>query len=100
MEFITTLKKIFSDFASSNAFCINDTHYTYAQLAGRVKTISALLHTVSNGGISKVGVVTNNSIDTYASILACWTMGYVYVPLNCNYPKERNDFIITELRLT
>lgn len=90
------IKRAFSDFSGNNAFCINDIYFTYAQLEERVSVISSLLHSTGNSTAVKVGVVTNNSIDTYASILACWRMGYVYVPLNCNYPPERNDYIINQ----
>ena len=38
---------------------------------------------------SKVGLVVNDDLETYASIIALWLEGCCYVPLHPNWPQER-----------
>ena len=46
-----------------------------------------------------MGIVTTNSIETYASIIACWFSGYAYVPLHPKNPEERSRTIMEEARI-
>lgn len=79
-----------------NAFCINDTYYTYGEFASQIANIRSL---INQRGISNkhIGLVTNNDIETYASIFALWLDGYCYVPLHIRQPKDRCDDIIGQV---
>jgi amino acid adenylation domain-containing protein len=51
------------------------------------------------GYASRIGIVTSVSVETYASLLAVWSLGAAYVPVNSHYPVERNARIIERARL-
>jgi len=76
---------------SGNAFCINDKYYKYSDLKKEVAKIQNLI--LSQNDYKIIGVVTHNSIETYASIIAIWLSGKTFVPINPNFPDERNKEI-------
>ena len=75
-------------FSSRNAFCINEEHYTYAQLGQSISKVRTALQLRSYQN-TNVGLVINDDLDTYASIIALWLEGDCYVPLHPNWPLER-----------
>lgn len=75
-------------FSNRSAFCINEEHYTYSLLGQCISKIrSELSKTVYHN--TKVGLVINDDLETYASIVALWLEGNCYVPLHPNWPLER-----------
>lgn len=71
-----------------NAFCIDEEHYTYAQLGQCISKVrTAVQHSIYQN--TKVGLVINDDLETYASIIALWLEGDCYVPLHPNWPLER-----------
>jgi len=75
-------------FPTFNAFCINEKHYTYAQLGQCVSKIRiALQHCRYKS--ANVGLVINDDLESYASIIALWLEGDSYVPLHPDWPLER-----------
>ena len=75
-------------YPSRNAFCINEEFYTYEQLGQSVSKIRTKL--IETGCQStNVGLVINDDLETYASIIALWLEGNCYVPLHPNWPLER-----------
>lgn len=90
---IQELKKSWAINSERNAFCINDQYYTYKQLATLVQNICFEIELLGGSKTKKVGIITTNSIETYASIFSCWFLGFAYVPLNPKIPKERNAMI-------
>ena len=76
------------NFSSRNAFCIDEKYYTYEQFGQCVSKVrTALGRTQYNN--TKVGLVINDDLETYASIFALWMEGDCYVPLHPNWPLER-----------
>ena len=71
-----------------NAFCIKDEFFTYGQFADKITNIRSLLQARKPQN-KNVGLVTNNDIETYASIIALWLDGYCYVPLHIKQPIDR-----------
>jgi len=75
-------------FPLRNAFCIDEVHYTYSQLGKCVSKVrTALRQSIYQN--PKVGLVINDDLETYASIIALWLEGDSYVPLHPNWPLER-----------
>jgi D-alanine--poly(phosphoribitol) ligase subunit 1 len=93
---IRELTASFETHADRNAFCIDDVYYTYGQLSALVRRIRAKMARAGGSRTRTVGIVTTNTIDTYASIIACWSSGYAYVPLHPTNPEERTRTIIKE----
>lgn len=81
---------------NKNAFCIEDIHFTYGEFAETISNIRSLIHerSVKN---KCVGLVTNNDLETYASIIALWLDGYCYVPLHIKQPIDRCEDIINQV---
>jgi D-alanine--poly(phosphoribitol) ligase subunit 1 len=77
-----------------NAFCISDKYYNYISLATRVNAIRKSLKRVDD---DIVGLVANDDINTYASILALWMEGKCYVPLHPGQPLGRCLDIISQV---
>jgi amino acid adenylation domain-containing protein len=78
------------------AFCISENFYSYKDLA---KSISSIRHHISlhiPNSEKNIGLIANDDLETYASIIALWFEGKAYVPLNPDIPAERNKFIIIE----
>ena len=77
-----------TDNASRNAFCIDEELYTYQQFGQCISKIRSQL-TSTHYSNTKVGLVINDDLETYASIIALWLEGDCYVPLHPNWPLER-----------
>lgn len=80
----------------SSAFCINEEFYTYRKFGER---ISKIRHALSEIEIddSVIGLVANDDIDTYASIIALWLEGKCYVPLHPAQPFDRCMDIVDQV---
>lgn len=87
-----------SRYPARNAFCIDETFYTYKQFGDRISTIC---EAIGNNLPSKqqVGLVINDDIDTYASIFALWLTGLCYVPLHPGWPRDRCEEICQQVGL-
>jgi amino acid adenylation domain-containing protein len=99
LNFIQNLKQSLLHNANRSAFCINDNFYTYSDLNERVQCISAALAT-KNIINNRIGIICENNIDTYASIIACWFQGCAFVPILKKNPIERNISILEEAKIT
>lgn len=82
--------KAFAKYADRPALVIEDTAYTYEELATCVRKISSLLKDRED---KIIGIVAENRLETYASILAALVCGKTYVILHPSYPKHRNKKI-------
>lgn len=72
-----------------NAFFIEGEYYSYSCLGKAISKIRQAIRDMSGAGTMHVGLVTNNDLDTYASIIALWLEGKSYVPLNILWPIDR-----------
>jgi D-alanine--poly(phosphoribitol) ligase subunit 1 len=86
------------NFQTVNAFCINEKFYTYEELARHVSKIRKALQ-LADCGSKNIGLVTNDDIETYASIFAIWLEGLAYVPLHSAQPVERSLEIISQANI-
>lgn len=94
------IKKLYDNFQINNTnVClhIEDKSFSYSDIHKRIATIQSLISENTSEDI--VGVVSENSPDTYASILACWFSGKGFVPLHPGYPLERNEKIINQANI-
>ncbi len=79
-----------------NAFYIDEKGFSYGNLRKRIAT---LLDVISNMKGETVAIITNDHLDTYAAIWACWICGKNYVPLNPNSPADLNNRIKSQVAL-
>ena len=77
-----------------NAFCINEVYFSYAQF---IERIAAIVKILEDNKEASIGLITNDDLDTYASIFAIWLTNKMYVPLNPSSPTERNQNVIDQV---
>ncbi len=100
MKFVKKLQESIESHSAGNVLCINNTFYTYKDFAVEISKIrSAIANTVAESE-KLIGLVTNDDLQTYASIIALWFEGKAYVPVNPSTPIERNTkvFELTETK--
>lgn len=79
-----------------NAFCINEKFFTYHEFGTIVSKIRYAIKNIRFLN-KNVGLVINDDIETYASILALWLEGCSYVPLHPDWPIERCSDIFSQV---
>ncbi|WP_158848184.1 AMP-binding protein [Algibacter sp. L1A34] len=82
-----------------NAFCINETFFTYKDFTKSISKIRDCLQ-LQKVVSKNVGLVVNDDLETYASIFAIWLEGLAYVPLHPLQPIERNIEIIDQAEVS
>ncbi|WP_103068547.1 AMP-binding protein [Aquimarina sediminis] len=100
MKFVNKLQESIENHAAHNVLCINNVFYTYRDFAIEISKIRSAVTNVVDDSEKLIGLVTNDDIQTYASIIALWLEGKAYVPVNPTTPKERNTkvFELTETK--
>jgi D-alanine--poly(phosphoribitol) ligase subunit 1 len=83
-------------YPGNDAMVINGIHYSYKYLLGRAKGICEAFN---DSDARIIGIIAENKIETYASILATLISGRTYVILHPIYPKERNQGIVQQTGL-
>ena len=79
-----------------NAFCIDDVYYSYEDFSKYISNIQIAIQTNIKDNEFNIGLITNNDLETYASIIALWLEGKAYIPLNPDTPKTRNLNVIEQ----
>ncbi|MBP2832008.1 AMP-binding protein [Aquimarina sp. U1-2] len=100
MKFVEKIVTSITSHTTNQAFCINETYYSYADLISEISKIRSRISTGIPDSEKLIGLVTNDDIQTYASIIALWLEGKAYVPVNPDAPLERNHkiFELAEIR--
>ncbi len=78
------------------AFYIGDTYFTYNDLAKSISKIRHAIRFSTKITEKNIGLVINDDLETYASIIALWFEGRAYVPLSPDNPEDRNKKIIQQ----
>jgi len=86
-------------FGNRNAFYVNGIFYTYHDLGESISKIRNTLKR-SNTCPKLYGLVINDDLETYASIIALWSEGKGFVPLHPFHPFDRCLNIIEQVSLT
>ena len=81
------------------AFCIDEVFYTYKDLALEISTVRNAIQETPNI-TTPIGLIANDDLITYASIWAIWLEGHAYVTLHPKQPKERNQEIIDQAKIS
>ncbi|ALJ04039.1 AMP-dependent synthetase [Pseudalgibacter alginicilyticus] len=97
MEFIKALQKSLIKHAEREAFCINNVFYTYSDFNLEISKIRVAIQNNTKKTDTLIGLVTNDDIYTYASIVALWLEGKAYVPVNPEVPLDRNTHILQSI---
>ncbi len=100
MKYVKKLQESIDGHADHNVLCISNTFYTYQDFAVEISKIRAAIVNTVEDSEKLIGLVTNDDLETYASIIALWLQGKAYVPVNPSTPLERNlqVFELTETK--
>lgn len=81
-----------------NAFYIKEEGYTYHQFGECVSKIRTAVH---ERDVTRqiAGLVINDDLETYSSIMALWLEGTAYVPLHPDWPLERVNEILRQVEV-
>jgi D-alanine--poly(phosphoribitol) ligase subunit 1 len=82
--------------AKRNAFRINEVFYTYSDFAKSISNIRKRIQNSISESDAIIGLVANDDLETYASIVALWLEGKAYVPISTETPAHRNEIIIDQ----
>jgi D-alanine--poly(phosphoribitol) ligase subunit 1 len=82
-------------FPDRYSFYINNVYFSYKDLAISISKIRSEIKQLHFSG-KNIGLVTNDDIETYSSIIAIWLEGFSYVPIHPKYPVERGLEIIEQ----
>lgn len=99
MNLIYSLYNSFSINGEKHSFCINDSFFTYNQLFRAINKIRFLIKAHTGLNEKHFGLVTNNDLETYATIFALWLEGRAYVPINPMAPYSRNVEILESIKV-
>lgn len=84
------------EYADRPALIARGEPYTYREVVAAARGIRTELLERGCTLRSRVAVVTGDDFSTYASLLAIWSAGAAYVPLNVNNPPDRNEQILKD----
>lgn len=99
MNLIYSLHKSFEQNAIRNAFCIADKFYSYQDLLNRIIKLRSIIASNIDDTENYIGLVTNDDLETYATIFALWMEGKAYVPINPIAPEARNVSILKAINI-
>lgn len=86
---LDTILSNLTTFSNRNAFYINEQFYSYADLSKKIAGISEALKGLPPQTF--VGIVTTDSLETYASVIALWLNNLVFIPISPSNAKARNE---------
>ncbi len=92
-DLITDILLASVKYADRPSMVIEETTYTYAGLFEKVWSICACIRSVKP---NVIGIMAENTVETYASVLAVLFAGKTYVILHPSYPDSRNLQIIRQ----
>ncbi|MCF8381827.1 MAG: AMP-binding protein [Bacteroidales bacterium] len=87
-----------SHLPDANSFFINNEFYSYSVFAEFISKIRSEIQKSALSG-RNLGLIANDDIETYASIIAIWLEGYAYVPIHPHHPVERGMEIIKQANI-
>ncbi len=82
--------------ATKIAFYLKNEAYTYASLGEEVAKVRALLQK-ERPNTQFIGILAQDDLQTYASIIAVWMEGYAFVPLSTKSPLDRNIIVMEQV---
>ena len=91
MDMIKDIVRAYRNYPDHVAFVIDDTSYTYQEVFARVQGIMPFVQDCPE---DIIGIIAEDCIETYASILAVLLAEKTYVILHPNYPDSRNRTIV------
>ncbi|KAJ1968450.1 hypothetical protein IWQ62_001238, partial [Dispira parvispora] len=71
-----------------------DHRETYHSLYEKVQALVTHFHSIGVQRQERIAVVVESNVFTIVTLLALWTLGVVYVPIDSQLPQERQQYMI------
>jgi D-alanine--poly(phosphoribitol) ligase subunit 1 len=97
MKLIKEISESISKHSLRNAFFIDEVFYTYEDFAKSISGIRKLIQLTIPESEKNIGLVANNDLKTYASIVALWLEGKAFVPISPDAPADRNESMTNQI---
>lgn len=97
MQLLHELEESIIKHSDRNAFFIDEVFYTYDDVAKSISGLRELIRHSIPKTEKNIGLVANNDLETYASIVAIWLEGKAYVPISPDAPSSRNENILNQI---
>ena len=97
MKLIKEISESILKHSARNAFFLDEVFYTYDDFAKSISGIRKLIQLSIPESEKNIGLVANNDLETYASIIALWLEGKAYVPISPDAPAARNESMISQI---
>ena len=81
---------------NTKALVCRGSHLSYAELNGRANQLAHYLRKRGVGAGSLVGICLERSADLIVGLMAVLKTGAAYVPLDPDYPPERQQFLLSD----
>ena len=92
---LSQILKSISSYSECNSFLINNTFFSYEEFAKNTSKIRSAIRETSFIG-KNIGLIANDDLETYSTILAIWLEGFAYVPIHPKHPRERGLEILEQ----
>lgn len=89
-----TLYQSFLENSHRIALQIGENPYTYQDLLLQCSAIRKQLQ--SRETLQNIGLYLSNDFEMYAALLAIWFEGKTYVPIHPDFPREKNEKILSQ----
>ena len=96
MDILSKIQESTEKYSENNAFFINNVYYTYFDLAIVISKIRKSIQVRIADTEQIIGLIANDDLETYSSIIALWLEGKAYVPISHDSPIDRNENIISQ----
>ena len=96
MDILSKIQDSTEKYSEYNAFFINNVFYTYFDLAIEISKIRKSIQLSIDDTEQIIGLISNDDLETYSSIIALWLEGKAYVPISHDSPIDRNENIILQ----
>lgn len=96
MDILSKIQDSTEKYSENNAFFINNVFYTYFDLAIEISKIRKSIQLSIDDTEQIIGLISNDDLETYSSIIALWLEGKAYVPISHDSPIDRNENIILQ----
>ncbi|MFN4915639.1 MAG: AMP-binding protein [Sphingomonadales bacterium] len=97
ISFLQTIFKRLQTGGLQTACVIEDTEISYSSFSAMTGAVQAK---IQRTGSMRIGIITQNAAETYATIIAAWLTGKAYIPIPAHYPLDRIAEIISSAEIS
>jgi D-alanine--poly(phosphoribitol) ligase subunit 1 len=98
VNILETIISSFKIFETNAALCNSNQFTTYHEFEQKITAISQEVKKFDAG--SRIGVITYDDAETYASVFGIWYASCVFIPIHPDSPADRNNLILEQANMS